>query len=125
MQNLVAYERGTEPAFSNEMCESSDRGIYRSIVSGKPLFSSKDKIQGKEGYPTFSKPISDSVVAFYSNLMNAPRTEIYGKADGIYLGQAVEFGDEGVRYVINSASLQFEKMEDLNRGELEEYGFNL
>ena len=62
MQYHVTQENGTEPAFRNEYDSHYEEGIYVDIVSGKPLFSSKDKYDAGCGWPSFTKPIEEQEV---------------------------------------------------------------
>ncbi len=57
MQYYVTQQNGTEPPFRNEFDQHFEDGIYVDIVSGKPLFSSKDKYDAGCGWPSFSKPM--------------------------------------------------------------------
>ena len=62
LQFSVAFEHGTEPPFKNEFFDHKEEGIYCSIASGVPLFSSKDKFDSGTGWPSFTKPLEDSHV---------------------------------------------------------------
>ena len=66
MQYHVTQENGTEPPFQGEFDQHFEEGIYVDIVSGKPLFSSKDKFDAHCGWPSFSKPIEDEAVTSLS-----------------------------------------------------------
>lgn len=62
MQYFVTQENGTEPPFQNEYYETEEEGIYVDVVSGKPLFSSKDKYDAGCGWPSFTKPIDEAEI---------------------------------------------------------------
>lgn len=100
----------TEPAFDNEYWDNKEEGIYVDIVSGVPLFSSKDKFDSGSGWPSFTKPIFDeAVVEKPDNSYGMIRTEVKGAVSNSHLGHVFDDGpgETGLRYCINSASLLF------------------
>ena len=111
LQYRVTQENATELPFSNEYDEHFEEGIYVDIVSGKPLFSSKDKFNSGCGWPAFTKPISKSAVYEQEDLShNMFRVEVRSTSADSHLGHVFEDGPEefgGLRYCINSASLKF------------------
>ncbi len=118
LQYEVTQNKGTEPAFSNKYWDNKRDGIYVDIVSGEPLFSSKDKFDSGTGWPSFTKPIQTSAVrtlADNSSFMN--RTEVRSTKADSHLGHVFDDGPgpEGLRYCINSASLRFVPVEDLEK----------
>lgn len=124
IQYYVTQENGTETPFKNEYYDNFEEGIYVDIVSGKPLFSSKDKFNSKCGWPSFAKPISDEAVeenVDYSHSMI--RTEVRGGDSDAHLGHVFGDGPEelgGLRYCINSAALRFipkDRMKEEGYGE--------
>jgi len=122
LQYHVTQECGTEPAFKNEYWNNHEPGIYVDIVSGKPLFSSKDKFDSGTGWPSFTKPIdAKSVIEREDKRFGIPRTEVKGADSGSHLGHVFEDGPKptGLRYCINSAALKFIPLKDLG---LEGYG---
>ena len=67
LQYEVTQNEATEPAFKNEYWNNHEDGIYVDIISGKPLFSSKDKYDSGCGWPSFTKPIDDSLIEYKSD----------------------------------------------------------
>lgn len=116
IQYRVTQENGTEPAFDNEYWDNKDEGIYVDIVSGEPLFSSKDKFESGCGWPSFQKPIFETSLKEESDLSHGmTRTEVRSKQANSHLGHVFDDGPgpNGLRYCINSASLRFIPKEDL------------
>jgi peptide methionine sulfoxide reductase msrA/msrB len=111
LQYKVTQESGTEPPFKNEFYNNFEAGIYVDIVSGKPLFSSKDKFESGCGWPSFSKPVSRSTVREKEDPSHGIiRTEVRSVHSDSHLGHVFEDGPEesgGLRYCINSAALRF------------------
>ncbi|SEJ16246.1 peptide-methionine (R)-S-oxide reductase [Bhargavaea ginsengi] len=123
MQYQVTQENGTEPPFQNEYDAHFDEGIYVDIVSGKPLFSSKDKYDAGCGWPSFTKPIEDTeVTEHFDTSYGMRRTEVRSKSADSHLGHVFPDGPMeagGLRYCINSAALRFVPKDKL---EQEGYG---
>ena len=122
MQYKVTQGMGTEPPFSNEYYNNFEEGIYVDIISGKPLFSSKDKFESGCGWPAFSKPVSSSSIRELDDLThNMVRTEIRSIHGNSHLGHVFEDGPKdkgGLRYCINSAALRF-----IPKSKMEEEGY--
>lgn len=127
IQYNVSQKSATEPAFNNEYWDFYEEGIYVDIVSGEPLFSSKDKFNSSCGWPSFTKPISKEVVNYKEDFSyNMRRIEVESRVSNSHLGHVFDDGPidkGGLRYCINSASIEFipyEKMEERGYGYLKE-----
>src|SRR6266850_7110021 len=118
MQFKVTQHAGTEPAFRNEFWDNHKAGIYVDIVSGKPLFSSLDKYDSGCGWPSFTRPIQGSEVLEKSDQTHGmTRTEVRSKTADSHLGHVFEDGPgpSHLRYCINSASLKFIPVEEMEK----------
>ncbi|UGB29140.1 peptide-methionine (R)-S-oxide reductase MsrB [Metabacillus sp. B2-18] len=118
IQYEVTQNNGTEPPFHNEFWNHNEEGIYVDIVSGKPLFSSKDKYDAGCGWPSFTKPIQDfEVVEKMDTTHGMIRTEVRSKTADSHLGHVFDDGPgpNGLRYCINSAALRFIPKDNLEK----------
>ncbi|PKF61535.1 peptide-methionine (R)-S-oxide reductase [Psychromonas sp. psych-6C06] len=125
LQYAVTQEEATEPAFNNHYWDNQQQGIYVDIVSGEPLFSSLDKYDSHCGWPSFTKPLEAQLISEkVDNRLFATRTEVRSSFADSHLGHVFEDGPTetgGLRYCINSASLKFiavDEMEKSGYGEL-------
>ena len=119
IQYEVTQNEATERPFSGEYDEFFEEGIYVDVVSGEPLFSSKDKFEAGCGWPSFSKPIQNTTLTEKEDhKLNRVRTEVRSQKADSHLGHVFPDGPEelgGLRYCINSAALRFIPKADLEK----------
>jgi peptide-methionine (R)-S-oxide reductase len=128
-QYRVTQKNGTEMAFTGEYWDNHEPGLYVDVVSGEPLFASVDKFDSGSGWPSFTRAVqppdgSANVVEKrdFSHLMI--RTEVRSAHGDSHLGHVFKDGpkaDGGLRYCINSASLRFIHLDDLESEGYSEY----
>ena len=123
-QYRVTQLGATERPFENEFWDHDEPGLYVDVVSGEPLFTSLEKFDSHCGWPSFTKPLSsENVVERHDSSHGMSRTEVRSNGADSHLGHVFEDGPPesgGLRYCINSASLRFiplDELEDAGYGE--------
>ncbi len=116
LQYQVTQQEGTEAPFANEYWDEHRDGIYVDVVSGDPLFSSKDKYDSGSGWPSFTRPLrAEAVTTRDDHKLFSTRTEVRSSASDAHLGHVFPDGPmpTGQRFCMNSAALRFVPKEDL------------
>ncbi|MGY3779066.1 peptide-methionine (R)-S-oxide reductase MsrB [Isobaculum melis] len=111
IQYEVTQKNGTEHPFTGKYDDFYEEGLYVDIVSGEPLFTSKEKYDAGCGWPAFTKPIAEAQVVEKKDQMHGmTRTEVRSYEGNSHLGHVFPDGptsEGGLRYCINSAALRF------------------
>jgi methionine-R-sulfoxide reductase len=117
-QFKVTRQDGTEPAFNNAYWDHHAPGIYVDVVSGEPLFSSRDKFDSGTGWPSFTRPLEPaSIVEKQDRSFFTVRTEVRSRLADSHLGHVFTDGPPptGLRYCMNSAALRFVPVSELEQ----------
>ncbi|KQR89545.1 peptide-methionine (R)-S-oxide reductase MsrB [Microbacterium sp. Leaf179] len=116
-QFAVTQDDATEPPFRNEYWDNHEDGIYVDVVSGQPLFSSRDKFESGSGWPSFTRPLDDAaVVEKKDRTLWMTRTEVRSSGADSHLGHLFDDGPRdagGLRYCMNSAAMRFVPVSEL------------
>ena len=124
-QYHVTQESGTERPGTGEYLHTREPGLYVDIVSGEPLFASADKFDSHCGWPSFTRPIEPAHVNELRDTTHGMiRTEVRSAHGDSHLGHVFPDGPRdrgGLRYCINSASLRFVPLGDMEAQGYGEY----
>lgn len=125
LQYNVTQKEDTEMPFQNEYWDNKEIGLYVDIVSGEPLFTSYQKYDSGCGWPSFYDTLNKKTLQFKEDYkLRLPRTEVRTKNSNIHLGHVFSDGPKeltGLRYCINSASIRFISLNDLEKEGYGEY----
>ncbi len=124
LQFDITQNSATEYAFQNEFWDNKERGIYVDIITGEPLFLSTDKFDSGCGWPSFTRPIQKDVINYeQDDSLSMSRVEVRSRVGDSHLGHVFPDGPKeegGLRYCINSGSLEFvpyDSMEERGYGD--------
>jgi len=123
-QYRVTQTDATEPPFANEFWNNHEAGLYVDVASGEPLFSSLDKFESGCGWPSFTRPLEPARVLERKDQSHGMvRTEVRSRDGDSHLGHVFEDGPDptGLRFCINSASLRFIPVHELEARGYGEY----
>lgn len=113
-QFRITRQKGTERPFSGELCSVYESGKYNCICCNSPLFDSTIKFDSSSGWPSFTQPISENAIQYHKDIsFGMVRVEVLCNSCDAHLGHVFPDGPapSGLRYCINSVSMQLEKSE--------------
>ena len=116
LQYEVTQQNGTERSYRNEYWDNHEEGLYVDVVSGEPLFSSRDKYDSRTGWPSFTRPLAPSNIVIETDTSyGMVRMEVRSRFADSHLGHLFEDGPAptGLRYCMNSAALRFIPVDEL------------
>ncbi len=118
LQYEVTCNAATEPPFRNAYWDNHAAGLYVDVIDGEPLFASNHKFESGSGWPSFFQPVNKaSIIEKEDRTHNMVRIEVISAKSGAHLGHLFPDGPRptGMRYCINSASLRFIPVADLEK----------
>jgi peptide methionine sulfoxide reductase msrA/msrB len=108
-QQRIAYNQGTEPAFTGSHLDEKRPGVFVDPITGAPLFRSDTKFESGTGWPSFFNPVKGAITLHEDRSHGMRRTEVRSASSGIHLGHVFDDGPppSGKRYCINGNVLRF------------------